>query len=432
MNEWNTYDVVVIGGGLAGLTATAYLARNGKSVALLEQSSRIGGRAASFVKDGFHFNQGPHALYRGAEGINILRELGVPFDGKPPEGAGRYLSYLGQLHPVPITPEEILATPAFSPAARQEILGFFGRLGTENLDHWNGISWQTWLEQEVKQPEAREFIAAMARLSNYANAPALQSAGATLKQLQIGNGGVLYLDGGWQTLVEGLRQAAETAGAVIIPQTTVKNLAHEDDWWLAEHGQENISRARTVVMAGNPATVGALLKQQYPDVSSLTNGLTPVHAACLDVALQHLPKPARFALGIDRPLYYSLHSAWAKLAPTGTHLLQVAKYLPAGSGQTASSLEAELEAWLEELQPGWQQHVIQRRFLPKIAVTQAVVTAGMHGLIGRPGPAIPGLPGAYIAGDWVGSTGMLADASLASAKQAAQMILEKYPVAATV
>jgi phytoene dehydrogenase-like protein len=49
-------DVIVIGGGLAGLTTTAFLARAGKSVTLLELSSNeIGGRARTSVFDGFHF-----------------------------------------------------------------------------------------------------------------------------------------------------------------------------------------------------------------------------------------------------------------------------------------------------------------------------------------------------------------------------------------
>jgi phytoene dehydrogenase-like protein len=51
-------DLVVVGGGLAGLTAAAKAAKAGKSVVLLEQAKTVGGRAATLVRDGVHFNLG--------------------------------------------------------------------------------------------------------------------------------------------------------------------------------------------------------------------------------------------------------------------------------------------------------------------------------------------------------------------------------------
>ena len=43
-----TYEVVVVGGGIGGLTAAALLAARGVSVCLLERASRVGGCAANF------------------------------------------------------------------------------------------------------------------------------------------------------------------------------------------------------------------------------------------------------------------------------------------------------------------------------------------------------------------------------------------------
>ena len=58
MNEsrFKTNEIAIIGGGLAGLTAAVYLARNGKYVTVIDKSSELGGRARTTVKDGYYLN----------------------------------------------------------------------------------------------------------------------------------------------------------------------------------------------------------------------------------------------------------------------------------------------------------------------------------------------------------------------------------------
>src|SRR5205823_4185313 len=121
--------------------------------------------------------------------------------------------------------------------------------------------------------------------------------------------------------------------------------------------------------------------------------LTPVTASSLDVALSRLPQPGRnFALGIDRPLYYSVHSAYAQLTPSGGALIHVAKY----GGD--SKAEPELEALLDEMQPGWRDLVVHRRFLPAMTVSNAIAEPVRDGAAQRPGPATS-IRGLYLAGD---------------------------------
>src|SRR6188474_940244 len=94
-------DVVVVGGGLAGLAASAYLARAGRDVVLVEKAAAVGGRARTRSDDGFQFNLGPHALYRRGVGAAVLRELGVPVAGGRPTGEGGYAVRGGAMHTLP-------------------------------------------------------------------------------------------------------------------------------------------------------------------------------------------------------------------------------------------------------------------------------------------------------------------------------------------
>ncbi len=151
----------------------------------------------------------------------------------------------------------------------------------------------------------------------------------------------------------------------------------------------------------------------------------PVRASCLDLGLSRLPRPrATFALGIDRPLYLSVHSAVAALAPPGAAVIHVGKYLGRADSDPKGD-ERELEAVMDLVQPGWRDLVLQRRLLPNMVVANALPTAASGGTEGRPGPAVPGADDLYVVGDWVGPDGLLADASLASAKQAATLILQR-------
>ncbi|MFL6475055.1 MAG: FAD-dependent oxidoreductase [Nitrososphaera sp.] len=84
-SEVDSSNIVIIGGGLAGLSTAALLARSGRAVTLFEQSSNeIGGRARTSEFDGFYFNQGAHALYLSDLGSTILQDLGVAYTGGIP------------------------------------------------------------------------------------------------------------------------------------------------------------------------------------------------------------------------------------------------------------------------------------------------------------------------------------------------------------
>lgn len=138
MTQTRTTDVVVIGGGLAGLTAAAFLAQSGRQVRLFEKASTLGGRAATYTKNGFSFNLGPHAFYQGGSGIAILRELNVPFTGHTPSGSGAYAVDQGPLHTFSAGFLSLLTTGLLRWPEKIELarlLGSFHKLQPESLHH---------------------------------------------------------------------------------------------------------------------------------------------------------------------------------------------------------------------------------------------------------------------------------------------------------
>lgn len=71
------YDVVVIGSGIAGLTAAGYLAKGGARVVVCEQADRVGGLFNSFQREGFVFDGGIKALENAGMILPTLEQLGV-------------------------------------------------------------------------------------------------------------------------------------------------------------------------------------------------------------------------------------------------------------------------------------------------------------------------------------------------------------------
>ncbi len=408
-------DVIIVGGGLAGLTTAALLGRAGKTVTLYEQSSReIGGRARTTEIDGFYFNQGPHALCINDSNDSILKEIGISYTGKIAAGKG-YLIKGGK---------------------KQEIdsnLGLTGKDGSQffksptsiDFSQLESVSVQEWLDKNVHDSNDSEIIKAFIRLNTYGNDTNIQSIGSVLHQIYVASqAGYMYLDHGWQTFIDGLVTLAKNAGVRIILGEKVTKLKKADSlgWHVLLSNKTEVFAKIVVIAAGPMDALNLFDENERPDVLvKAAKESKPVRLVCLDVALSSLPdKDTTFAIGVDQPLYFSVHSKYADLAPEGGALIHVAKYLGTSIVPKPREDQPELELFLDFLQPGWREVLVKKRPLPNMVVCNAVVTAADGGLAGRPDTKIA--ENLYVVGDWVGKEGLLSNASVASAKHASELI----------
>jgi phytoene dehydrogenase-like protein len=435
MQRDSSYDAIIVGGGLAGLAAATFVARSGQRVLLLERSHALGGRAQTTFRDGFSLNLGPHALYRGGAGIEVLRELGINPAGGVPSTSGAFAIRDGVRKTFPAGAFSLLTTSLLDLPSKFEAARFMGSI--------RGIEWRRlmsttvneWVDSELRHAGVRALARSIFRLATYVNAPASMSAGVAIRQTQLAVArNVLYLDGGWQRLVDALRGAAEQAGASIKTGAVVQQVQRDAAGAARAVHLSNGDRydARVVIIAAGPADAVELIENgRESSLARFAAEARPVKAATLDIGLRRLPDPkAAFALGIDQPFYFSVHSASARLAPDGEAMIHVAKYLPPGVDEEPASVQAQLESVMELIQPGWREQVAYSRFLPGLDVANMLPTAGMGGTDGRPGPAIDDLPGLFVVGDWVGRDGWLADGALASARECAGLVAHRTEASA--
>ncbi|MDW3219336.1 MAG: FAD-dependent oxidoreductase [Acidimicrobiales bacterium] len=415
----NEFDVVIVGAGMAGLSAAIEAADGGARVVVLDARSTIGGRARTRERDGYAMNEGGHALYVDGAAMTFLRELGrEPRGGVPDAGAG--IGVDGDREGAfPTGLVSLLRTPLLK-GDRVAMARLFAKLPRLDPASYAHTTVDVAVRDLLGGGRAARLAHGLFRLSSYFNDPARTSADAGLVQLQmVVRNGVRYLDNGWQTMVDSLEKICIDRGVEIRTATKATAVRPTGEGYLVTAGDE--LSCRRVVVAGSPQLAAGLLG----DVASVTRqwaaDARPATVAALDVGFPRDWQGRRpFALGIDQPTYLSMHAPVADLAPEGHTLLHVMRYHPNDETPDADADRAACEALLERVSPRWRSEADHVSFSPRLVASTDQPSAACGGLGGRPPVTVPGHSGLFVAGDWVGPEGVLVDASVASGRAAGQ------------
>lgn len=353
--------------------------------------------------------------------MTVLNELGIQPQGKTP-GYGKRPTALttSGLDQLPLTPGAYFKSKMMRGRRLGYLQGLLKMVRHEPSTTLNQMTWRQWLDQNISDHKLRVLFETTSRLTSYANDPERMSAGATLAQIKLAaTSNVLYLDRGWGQLLSGVEKKCQAAGIPITTHARATAISQEPNGgFRIEFAQQKAVFARHVVLAIPPAAAVDLLPESE-SLAQAVEGLHPIRAACLTVGLRRLPNPdIQLGLGVGVPYYHVVHSKSAKLAPTDHTLVHTAVYVAPDDRRSPKEHRAFLEQALDQLQPGWRKEAVLCDFLPHMIVTHALVEAGRP----RPSIVIEDTPNVYVIGDWVDAEGMLADTSLASARDVAMII----------
>jgi phytoene dehydrogenase-like protein len=427
------YDVAIVGGGIAGLTAALYLAKGGKKVVILELQDQMGGRAVTNKKNGVSFNLGSHALYAG-DAYQIFKELQVnPDIFRKVNEFYPYGIWKEKLHYFPASTGFLMRSKLLSAAEKVKFGALLMKILKLDTASMPKVSLRSWMEDNIHSPIVRHLLYVLARGGTYVQAPDLQVAGPLFRQMQRSITGVYYIKQGWGSLVRELSQEARRLGVAMLTNRKVTSVDHRDGrvHSLTCANEERIPVSELIMTTSPKVTSKLVPFSEQTSLKTWEEQAIPISAACLDVGLRRLPFPRhQFVYGVDQPIMLINASRIDGLElseQNDVQVFQMIKFLNQDSDPQQD--RQQLVNALELVQPGWQREVETVQFLPRMTVVHDFMHMNRKE---NPGPAVPEIRGLYVAGDWASHGEYLVDGAAASAKRAALSILAQCESKGTV
>jgi prolycopene isomerase len=263
----DTYDVIVVGAGLGGMTAASLMAKRGLSVLMIEQQDKPGGSCTSFRRAGVTFDVGTAMLYGfGERGFKpfrfLINELEEPvevvahstlarmtFEGQPitfwPD-VERFLQELDRLYPdekeglrafyrdlykmyenIVLKNEVIVPPSEFSP--RQGLRRLMtGPLQMLKMQKLLDTSVRSLLDRYFKGEEIIHFFDKLCSAYCYTTSDETPAVLAATMFIDNHIGGVYYPAGGAQMLPNKIEKAFERLDGQVLYRTLVDEILIRD------------------------------------------------------------------------------------------------------------------------------------------------------------------------------------------------------------
>ncbi|MBI5285909.1 MAG: NAD(P)/FAD-dependent oxidoreductase [Chloroflexi bacterium] len=378
-------DVVIIGGGIAGLATGTLLAKQGLRAVVLEKGNQPGGRAYTYEEQGFTLNYGPHAMYTPESGIlaEVMGRLGRT---APPCGyvdpMRAYWADGDRLAVIGAKPHQLLTTKLFSLGERVQMVKFMLAIRSAKTEAIPpGTTWREWTERQTGDAAVRRFANALGTVNSYTRPAADLDAAWLIAHFQralFAKDSVGYMAGGFSAMYDIFIDELRANGGTLVTGRRVERVEVDGGRIAAAITADERYEAGAFVCTLPPqeapaiAPAGSALHAEMLQWATLDD----VRALCVDLGFSRKVRDGlALVFDIERDLYYSVHSYTTPgLAPASGQLLHAMAYLSSEEGADATQLQRrkdELLAGLDLHFPGWHEAIAVERTLPAVRVTGA-------------------------------------------------------------
>lgn len=425
------YDVVVVGGGLAGLATAAYLSAHRKKVALLERG-KLGGRAVTIPLKGFNFNFGAHAIY--GRDTSVLRkfekELKIHIDWKDfnPDKArydtGEELSH------VPSNIRGLFRTRILSSPGKVE---FAWKVLKTMLKIEKGephVSIGQWLEKNSISEDVKQMMLTLASSNFFTSEPEKIPSEVFFEyynRIFTTNKPVGYIGGGWQSLInEFVRVIQENDGEIFEKSKAQKVTITEDKVTQVICGEDIYEADEFVFCIPPKELVKIFADSVLKDVLQHYADYKPSVVFVYDVGLsKRVDCPFSYVYDQKNKIFITDISYYDETCvPEGGQLLQAIAYLKneeIGNAEVLDAFKEKIEALYDKHFTGWREQLAVNRISKKAVVQEIKWNVHQEAM-----PTyFPDLRNTFFAGDWCEGQGQLSELSFSSAYEISHIILKK-------
>ena len=422
-------DVIVIGGGYAGLSVGALLCKRGYGVLLLEKSKSLGGRAGYSERDGYTVEYGLHANRFASQGAaaavfrRLDRELEFIAPGEPELWRG------GGFQPLPNNVGKILRSPNLPFSAKLSAARYLGRLVVGRPERKYQLSLEE-MTAACKSPETLEVLRVLSGIGIIAPDLRYSSAGemaAFLKKALRAKVKVGYPRGGTRQIITGLREELEGNGQIMTGARVTR--------LMLKKGQVNQVKTENASYASR-AVVSAIPAQDIPDLFGgkdlpikfvkKVRELVPTAGICMDIGLKEKVSERSGLLVTADPVTMGQFTSNIDpdMAPEGRQLLSWFYPLPLPWVKNAEKMareEQNLRGLLGEMFPGIWEAVDWERTM-RLTMVDGFLPRPGQTREDRPGFTIPSIDNFFLCGDTTRAEGTGGDTAFNSAIHVSRLV----------